>query len=337
MATETRSLPTAGSRLRRLAWKPSQEQIILLVTLGLLVVFSVVLPGFATAANLLNLVRSVSILGILGLGMGLIVISRGIDLSEVAIMGGSWIVTLMELNAGMSMPAALLLGLAVALTAGLANGLLVAFVEAPALFVTLATTFVVFGLSLWYVGVLIAYVPPDAQGLLFLGGGRLLGIPVPILVFVAAAILVHLFLSRTSLGRFIYAQGDNPEAARLTGIAVRPLIVLEYLIVATLAWLAGLVWIGSTGSMSMVVSQSTQIFDVILVVVLGGISLVGGRGSVFSVVVGCALIGTLVNGFTIMDVNTEVQNIIRGVVLLFAILLDNRLHPRDEETARQGD
>jgi ribose transport system permease protein len=338
VATETRSLPaTSGSPVRQLAWKPSQEQIILLVTVALLVVFSIVLPGFATAANLLNLVRGVSILGILGLGMGLIVISRGIDLSEVAIMGGSWIITLMELNAGMSLPAALLVGLAVALATGLVNGLVVAFVEAPALFATLATSFVVFGLSLWYVGVLIAYVPPGAQGLLFLGGGRLLGIPVPILVFVAAAILVHLFLSRTSTGRFIYAQGDNPEAARLTGIAVRPLIVLEYLIVAALAWLAGLVWIGSTGSMSMVVTQSTQIFDVILVVVLGGISLVGGRGGVFSIVVGCALIGTLVNGFTIMDLNTEVQNIIRGVVLLFAILLDNRLHPRDEETARQGD
>ena len=88
------------------------------------------------------------------------------------------------------------------------------------------------------------------------------------------------------------------------------------MLVALLAWLAGLVWIGQTGSMQMTIVQGTQIFDVILVVVLGGISLVGGRGGVFSVVVGCALIGTLLNAFTIMDVNSEVQNIIRGVVLL---------------------
>jgi ribose transport system permease protein len=152
-----------------------------------------------------------------------------------------------------------------------------------------------------------------------------------------AAVAMHLFLSKTSIGRFVYAQGDNPEAASLAGISLRPLIVLEYVVVALLAWLAGLVWIGTTGSMQMSITQGTMVFDVILVVVLGGISLIGGRGSVLSVVVGCALIGTLLNAFTIMDVNSEVQNIIRGGVLLAAILLDNRLHPRDEETARQGD
>ena len=108
-------------------------------------------------------------------------------------------------------------------------------------------------------------------------------------------------------------------------------------LVAFLAWIAGLVRVGSAGSVQMAVVQGTYIFDVILVVVLGGISLVGGRGGVFSVVVGCALIGTLLNAFTIMDVNSEVQNIIRGVVLLAAIVIDNWLHPRDEETARQGD
>ena len=128
---------------------------------------------------------------------------------------------------------------------------------------------------------------------------------------------MHFFLSRTSIGRFIYAQGDNPEAARLSGIALRPLTMLEHVLVALFAWLAGLVWIGQTGSMQTnIVIVGTQIFDVILVVVLGGISLVGGRGGVFSVIVGCALIGTLLNAFTIMDVNSEVQNIIRGVVLL---------------------
>ena len=148
---------------------------------------------------------------------------------------------------------------------------------------------------------------------------------------------MQFFLSRTSIGRFIYAQGDNPKPRGSRASRLRPLIVLEYVLVALLAWLAGLVWIGTTGSMQMSIAQGTTVFDVILVVVLGGISLVGGRGSVFSVVVGCALIGTLLNAFTIMDVNSEVQNIIRGVVLLAAIMLDNWLHPRDEETARQGD
>ena len=191
----------------------------------------------------------------------------------------------------------------------------------------------------WRIGsapVYVVYAPQNEPALLFAGRGALLGIPMPIFVFAAAALLVYGFLSRTSIGRFIYAQGDNPEAAP-SGIALRPLIMLEHLLVAALAWLAGLVWIGQTGSMQMTIVQGTQIFDVILVVVLGGISLIGGRGGVFSVAVGCALIGTLLNAFTIMDVNSEVQNIIRGVVLLGAIILDNWLHPRDDETARQGE
>jgi len=163
-------------------------------------------------------------------------------------------------------------------------------VEAPALFVTLAAGFVIYGLAFWFAPAWVVYAPKDAPALMFLGAGRLLGVPVPIFVFAGAAIIMHLFLSQTSIGRFIYAQGDNPEAARLSGIALRPLIVLEHVLVALLAWIAGLVWIG-----------------------------------------------TLLNAFTIMDVNNEVQNIIKGIVLLAAIVLDNWLHPRDEETARQGD
>ena len=326
------------AKLRELQ-RPSQEQIVLLITAALLVAFSLTLPGFATTANLLNLVRSVSILGILGLGMGMIMISRGIDLGQTAIMSGAWIVSIMEMNAGLTTGVALVLGLSIALTIGAFNGVIIAFVGAPALFVTLATGFVVFGLALWFVQVLIVDLPQGATGVLFVGQGQLLGLPMPILMFVGAAVLMHLFLSRTSVGRFIYAQGDNVEAARLTGIALPRLIVLEYMLVALLAWLAGLVWAGSTGGMNMGITQGggSLIFDVILVVVLGGISLVGGRGGVLSVVAGCALIGTLLNGFTIMDVNSEVQNIIKGVVLLGAIVLDNFLRPRDEETARQGD
>ncbi|MGN8546732.1 ABC transporter permease [Bradyrhizobium sp. 13971] len=317
--------------------KPSQEQIVLLITIALLIVFGLTLNGFATVSNLLNLLRSISILGVLGLGMGLIVISRGIDLSEVAIMAGSWAIALIYMQNGMPVLTAVLLALAIAVLVGVVNGVMVAFVEAPALFVTLAAGFVIYGLAFWIAPAWVVYAPKDAPGLMYLGAGRLFGIPVPILVFAACAIAMHLFLSRTSIGRFIYSQGDNPEAARLTGVALRPLIVLEHVLVAVLAWIAGLVWVGTTGSMQMAITQGTMIFDVVLVVVIGGISLIGGRGSVFSVVVGCILIGTLLNAFTIMDVNSEVQNIIKGVVLLAAIVLDNWLHPRDEETARQGD
>jgi ribose transport system permease protein len=337
VAVESPLAPANTPRFRFVLTKPTQEQIVLMITIALVIVFGLTLNGFATLANLLNLLRSISILGILGLGMGLIVISRGIDLSEVAIMAGSWSIALIEMQQGMPTGWACLVALALALMIGVVNGVMVAFVEAPALFVTLAAGFVIYGLAFWFAPAWVVYAPKDAPSLMFLGAGRLFGVPVPIFVFAAAALIIHLFLSRTSIGRFIHAQGDNPEAARLSGIALRPLIVLEHVIVALLAWIAGLVWIGTTGSMQMAITQGTMIFDVVLVVVIGGISLVGGRGGVFSVVVGCVLIGTLLNAFTIMDVNSEVQNIIKGIVLLAAIVLDNFLHPRDEETARQGD
>src|SRR6185437_4246502 len=132
-----------ASLLTQLLKKPSQEQIVLLITLVLLVVFSVTLPGFSKLSNLLNLVRSISILGILGLGMGLIVISRGIDLSEVAIMAGSWSVALINIQKGMSVPLAVLLALTLTMSIGMINGVMVAFIEAPPLFVTLAAGFVI--------------------------------------------------------------------------------------------------------------------------------------------------------------------------------------------------
>jgi ribose transport system permease protein len=337
VALDSPVTPATSPRLRLRLAKPSQEQIVLSITLVLLVLFSLTLTGFATVFNLLNLLRSISILGILGLGMGMIVISRGIDLSEVAIMAGSWCVMLNAIQHGLPPLWAAACALAICIAIGLINGVMVAYVEAPGLFVTLATTFVIYGVAFWIAPVYVVYAPQDSAALLFAGRGALFGVPMPIFVFAAAALIMHFFLSRTSIGRFIYAQGDNAEAARLAGVALRPLIVLEFVLVAILAWLAGLVWIGQTGSMQMTIVQGTTVFDVILVVVLGGISLVGGRGSVFSVVVGCVLIGTLLNALTIMDVNSEVQNIIRGVVLLAAIILDNFLHPRDEETARQGD
>jgi ribose transport system permease protein len=328
---------SAGGMLVQLLKKPSQEQIVLLLVLALLVIFSASLPGFSTLTNLLNLVRSISILGILGLGMGLIVISRGIDLSMVSIMAAAWSIPLNQMEAGLPIGWAILLSVFIAVLIGAINGVIIAFVEAPPLFVTLAASFVIYGVAFWIAPAWVVYAPKNAPVLLYPGQGLLLGIPMPIIVFLVAAAVMHFFLSRTSIGRFVYGQGDNPEAARLAGIPLRPLIVLEYVIVALLAWLAGMVWIGTTGSMQMSITQGTMVFDVILVVVLGGISLIGGRGGVLSVVVGCMLIGTLLNAFTIMDVNSEVQNIIRGMVLLAAILLDNWLHPRDEETARQGD
>lgn len=318
---------------------PNQEQIVFLLTVLVFLVFSFLLDGFLTVGNLINLMRSVSVLGILSVGMAIVVIGRGLDLSQVTVsaVGAAWALKLMEND--MTMGPALVLGALFAVVIGLLNGFLIAFIEIPPLFVTLATGILVFGMGrTWLLeGKLITYVPKTHEAFLFLGQGHLFGIPVPIILFITIAFLGQIFLSRISRGRFIYAQGDNVDAARLTGIAIRPQIILAYTLCAITGYIGGLLMSSTVASIDVRVINSTLIFDVILVIVLGGISLIGGRGSVWSVLVGTALIGTMLNGMLILNIPNYWRDIIKGLVMLGALVLDNRLHPVDEETARQGD
>ena len=154
---------------------------------------------------------------------------------------------------------------------------------------------------------------------------------------IIACVVVFVVLRQTRWGAYIYAVGDNPYAARVTGIPSRPIIVLQYVLAALIGCFAGLVMAASVNSMPIRIFNSTLIYDVILVVVLGGIGLSGGRGGVVNVIVGTLLIGTMLNGMTIMDVPYAGQNLIKGVVLLLAVITDTFLNPRNEETAQQGD
>ena len=317
----------------------TQERIVLVVTVALVVVLGVGVEGFFAVENLLTLARNVSALGILGAAMAIVVIGGGIDLSLIATMGVATALTL-ELAGDPTVPTAIALavGLAFCVAVGLANGFVVAFVEVPALFTTLATGLFVYGTArLYLLHGLIAELPPDRTGLAFLGRGIVLGVPMPVVVLAVVLAVTHVFLSRTSLGRFVHAHGDNARAAALTGIPVRPLTCLEYVLSAAIGFVGGLVMAGSVAGFNLQVIDSTLIYDVLLVVVIGGVSLVGGRGSVISVLAGISLIGVLLNGMTLLDWNVYQQNIAKGLVLLAALVLDNRLHPRDEETVRQGD
>jgi ribose transport system permease protein len=316
----------------------SQEQIVFGLALLLCLVFAVALPGFLTTSNLLNLVRSVSILGILGVAMGLVVIGRGIDLSLVAVMAASVAWALQMTANGMPLPQALALGLAFSLFVGAVNGWLVAFVEMPAIFATLAMGTLIYGFGRYYLFPLdVVYVPEAARQFLWLGQGRLFGIPVPIFLFAAVCIVGQLFLSYTKQGRYLRAVGDNILAARITGVPVRPIIVLQYVMASLIGYVAGIVTAASVASMNTRLALSTYVYDVILVVVLGGIGLSGGRGGIRNVIVGTLLIGIFLNGMTIMDIQYTVQNVIKGVILLTAIVIDTILNPRDEQTAQQGD
>ncbi|WP_244485114.1 ABC transporter permease [Bradyrhizobium tropiciagri] len=316
----------------------TQTTAVLAMCAALIVVFSIFLNGFLTLGNLFALARNISILGILALGMAVVVIGRGLDLSQVASFAASTAIAIILMNSGYATPVALFIGFVMAIAIGFLNGFLISVIEMPPLLTTLASSLAVLGVvRTTAVQHYVVYLSKGHDEFLRLGGNVWGGVPISILIFAATAVVVHLFLSRTVIGRFVYAHGDNPDAARQTGLPTRPLTMIEYALCAAIGYIGGVVMVAQTALMHLQVAESTIIFDVIMVVVLGGVSLVGGRGNVMSVIAGTLLIGVLLNGMTIMDMDVQTQNIVKGIVLLIAILLDSRLHPRDEETSKQGD
>jgi ribose transport system permease protein len=316
----------------------SQERIVLLTAAALFCLFSIFLKGFLSAGNMVTLVRGVATLGILGVGMAIVVIGRGVDLAIVTTyaMSAAW--TLHLASQGVAIAPALLLGFLLAVIIGVINGVLIAYVEIPPLFATLGMAALVYGFVRWaLVPLYVVYLPPSANAVAWIGGGFLWGAPTPILFFALIAFLGFVFLRFTKQGRFIYAIGDNFAAARISGAPVRSVIVLQYTISAAIAYLAGMITATAVSSMNTAVAISPMIYDVILVVVLGGISLSGGRGGIRNVLVGTLLIGILLNGMTIMNIEYTLQNVIRSLILLAAIVLDSVINPRDEQTDQQGD
>jgi ribose transport system permease protein len=317
----------------------NQERIVFLLTVLLFVTFSLTLNKFLSPENILGLMRSVAVLGILGLAMLIVVIGRGIDLSLVANMAISTAWALQLVQQGYPVFEALGIGLVLAIAVALASGILVAYAEIPALFATLAmATFIYgFGRANLIVGTDVVYMPKTIGWVAALGQGDLLGVPMPVVVAAVVTAIVYLFLRFTKIGSFIFAIGDNLLAARIGGMAVRPMLVLQYMLAGAIAFIAGIITATSVEAMNTRVVNSNMIYDVILVVVLGGVSLSGGRGNVRNVIVGTLLIGVLMNGMTIMDIQYTVQNVIKSLILLLAIVIDSIVNPRDEQTGQQGD
>jgi ribose transport system permease protein len=316
----------------------SQQEIVFVVFAALFLAFSIFLNGFFTADNMLTLLQNVAVLGILGLAMAIVVLGRGIDLSLIAALAVPGGLVLQMVQNGHSLTVSLLAAGLLSIGIGLANGWLIAYAEVPPLFATLASGLFVAGLGQSALFQLDVVQWSDGMaGFERLGQGSILGIPTSIVMFAIACVVVFVLLRRTRWGAYIYAVGDNPFAARVTGIPTRPIIVLQYVLAALIGCFAGLVMAASVNSMPTRIFNSTLIYDVILVVVLGGIGLSGGRGGVVNVIIGTLLIGTMLNGMTIMDIPYAGQNLIKGVVLLIAVITDTFMNPRNEETAQQGD
>ena len=314
--------------------------MVIAVILAIIPLFTIFIQGFATFGNLRVIASNSAALVILSCGMGVVIISRGLDLSLIATMVAGATTFALSIDAGFSGPVALLLAALAVAAIGFVNGWLIAYVEIPAMLATLASAMVITGFFRFGVlrGEFLLLLPKTDPSVVFFSGDILPGLSAPVALMIVAFVLTFILLRYTSFGRITYAMGDNYEAARLTGLPVRRTTLMIYVYAALMALLAGLVTSASSGTVDFrTVTNGSLLFEVILVVVLGGIPLRGGRGGMRNILVGAALIAVLRNGMTLFDLTTQTQDVLKGLVLILAIATDNYFNPRDTETDTVGD
>jgi ribose transport system permease protein len=338
MSTEVAAPAASALSLRERLAGVEQAIFVLGITVVLGVVGALSTSGFVDAGNFATLLRLSSAFGILALAQAVVILGKGLDLSLVGVALGCGQATVAMMASGVAEWHAIGLMVLLALAIGLINGLLIAYAEIPALFVTLATGMLAIGV----INILVMdqnyyALGPDTM----LGGfarGEIVGLPRPIVIAALVFASVSLALRFTSLGRLIRAMGDNFETARSTGVPVRPLQVLTYLTSALLALVAGYVTVSIQGSVQTATSSfHPLLFTALTVAVIGGISLSGGRGSVAGVLAGTVFVAVLNNLLILRNLSAPAQEMTRGCVLIVAIFLDAWLHPRDEETAKTGE
>lgn len=293
---------------------------VVLILLGISMVFALGSPDFLTRSNLLNVALQTSIIAIVAMGMTFTILTAGIDLSVGSLMAlcgalAAGLSTRQDLGTAPAIVLALLAGMAL----GGVNGLLIVKGGIPPFVATLAMLAVARGLTLVYTqGRPIAGLSP---AFLWLGNGRVLGIPVPVLIMVVLAVVAWLILRHTRFGLYVYATGGNPETTRLAGISTARITLAVYVISGFTAALGGVLLAARLASAQPNAAAGWEL-DAIAANVLGGTSLFGGVGGVGGTVVGAFIIGVLSNGLNLMGIPSYLQQVIKGVVFILAVMLD---------------
>jgi ribose transport system permease protein len=268
--------------------------------------------AFLSATNLINIGVQSAVVAIIAIGMTVVIITAGIDLSvgSVAALAGV-LGALLVVEYGVPVPLAIVGGAAAGAVAGMVNGVLVTRAGMAPFIATLGMLSVARGL---------VYIVTGSEFKL-LGQGRLGALPIPILALVIVALAGHFVLTRTKLGRYAYAMGSNVEAARLSGIPVKRYLSIVYIISGTLAGIAGMIAASRVDSGQPNFGIGLEL-DVIAATVIGGASLFGGEGTVIGTLLGALLIALIRNGSVLLDINTFYQQVIIGVIIWIAVFWD---------------
>ncbi|AYM82132.1 ABC transporter, Membrane component (putative high-affinity D-ribose transport protein) [Agrobacterium tumefaciens str. Kerr 14] len=287
----------------------------------LFVVLSVASPNFLSTNNLINVLRQVSINGVLAVGMTFVILTAGIDLSigSILALAGAASASLVTGPDAHNPAIALVAGLVAGCFCGAINGLLIARFRVPAFVTTLGMLSVARGATLLYSGG--RPIPNLSIGFRWLGQGSIVGIPVPVIIFAIVFAIAAVVLRHTIYGRRIYAVGGNPRSAKTSGINVRAITFSVYVIMGALAGLAGVMLTARTTSALPQAGIGYEL-DAIAAVVIGGTSLTGGVGRIGYTLVGVLIIGMISNGLDLMGVSSYYQQIIKGSIIVLAVLID---------------
>uniref|UniRef100_UPI00359C4FFB ABC transporter permease n=1 Tax=Faecalicatena contorta TaxID=39482 RepID=UPI00359C4FFB len=295
---------------------------IFLVLAVMCIVISILSDGrFLAYRNIVNVFRQVSITGILAIGATLILITGGIDLSvgSVLALAGVIAADMAHPESGFPLAAVFLTAVVIGLAAGAVNGSLVAYAGAPPFIVTLGMTTAARGMALLY-----AKGQPIVdfkKSFNFIGQGSLLGIPVPVWILILITAVSGVILHSTKLGRYIFAVGGNEDAARASGISVKHVKFFVYLYMGALCGIVGLILSARTNTGAPNAGAGYEL-DAIAAAVIGGTSISGGKGHIAGTVIGMLILGVLSNGLDILNISTYIQQIVKGIVIVLAVLMD---------------
>ncbi len=294
----------------------------ILILLFMVILMTLLRPErFFAAANLKNILRQMSVIGVLSMGVSLCIITGGTDLSGGSNIALSACVVglLVQKTGNIPIPIAILIAIIVGAFIGLLNGLVVSYCNVAPFIATLGMDQVARGLALLITnGQPVANFRPKFE---FLGVGSLLGIPIPVIIFLILAVFVYLLLHRSRFGSHIYAIGGSEMAALVSGINTKKSKTLVYVTAGILAAIAGVMLAARTCAALSSYGEGYNM-DAITCAVIGGVSFSGGKGSVGGIIVGILILGILTNGMTMMMVDPNWQNIAKGVVILIAVIID---------------
>ena len=301
--------------------KRSHEFILLLFFISLMIVMSILAPSFLTIDNLLSVTQQMSEFGILALGVTVVIITAGIDLSVGSIAGLTTIVIAMTYGVYGSLFAAVILGILTGALCGAFNGILIAKIGVPPILVTLGTMTFFNGIALVLSkGNAISDLPEEFY---FMGQGYLLcNIPVQTVIFAVLAIVTSLLLSKTPWGRRVYAVGNNPVASLFSGVQVDKVLLYVYLFAGIMAAISGWI-ISSRVSTARADLGAVYVMQSISATVLGGTNIAGGSGTVFGTVIGVCVFAVLANGLNLIGVSPFAQNLLMGLALILVLLINN--------------